>query len=188
MSKCCKFWLAQIQEYCYQFRTVQIQQNDQFENARICNHGDTRNVKFGHRQTSLKGFHKGSLPDIHVNLTSAFIWAVNTTPWWSTSLLEVVTSLPFDHMTLINLYISSYKEVPGATSYTQMFKASWTSFFKHFVIIKFSKSFRKQKCCHGSWTNCRILYLYLKQVNWSKCILSTNFLFFLFFSNTKLNS
>ena len=80
MNKYRKFWLAQKQEYCYQFRTVQIQQNDQFENVHICNHGDTRNVKFGHRQTSFKGFHKRSLPDNHMNLTDVFIWAVNTTP------------------------------------------------------------------------------------------------------------
>ena len=32
-----------------------------------------------------------------------------------TSPLWVVTSLPFDHMTLIDLYISSYREATGAT-------------------------------------------------------------------------
>ena len=53
---------------------------DQFENLRLFNHGDTRNVKFGHRQTPFKGFHRGSLPDNYINLTNLFIWAVNIAP------------------------------------------------------------------------------------------------------------
>ena len=33
----------------------------------------------------------------------------------STSLLVAATTLPFDHVTLINLYISSYREATGVT-------------------------------------------------------------------------
>ena len=115
---------------------------------------------------------KGSIRDHYLIIT--WIWLIflsgqstqllDRSPW-GTSLLGVVTSLPFGHMTLINLYISSYKVVTGATSYTQIFKSSSTSCFKYFVIIKFRKFFKKQKCCRGSWTACRIFYLYLKQIN-----------------------
>ena len=45
-------------------------------------------------------------------------WAVKATlyrPQQSTSPLGFVTLLPFDHVTLINLYISSYREATGAT-------------------------------------------------------------------------
>ena len=91
-------------------------------------------------------------------------------------------------MTLIDFYISSYREITGATSYTKMFKSSSTSCFKYFVIIKFSKFFKKDKFFRRNWTACRILYFYLRQVNQSKGNLSSNFLFLKFFSNTKLNS
>ena len=66
-------------------------------------------------------------------------------------------SLPFDQMTLINFYISSYREVfpvierPQALrSSTQMLRSSLISSFKYFVIIKFSKFCKKEKFSHGT--------------------------------------
>ena len=50
------------------------------------------------------------------------------------------TSLPFDHVTLINLYISPVIKGPqGLHSSTQILKSLSTSCFKYFGIINFAR-------------------------------------------------
>ena len=66
----------------------------------------------------------------------------------------VITSSPFDEVTLINLHISSYREATGAM---QMFKLSLNSWVKYFVIIKLSKFCKKDKWSHVVWPACRLL-------------------------------
>ena len=65
-----------------------------------------------------------------------------------------------------------------------MLRLSSTSCFKYFVIIKFSKFCKKDKCSCGRWPTHRLLYLNIKQGNYIKGNLSTNFLFQKFFSDT----
>ena len=64
----------------------------------------------------------------------------------------------------------------GLRSSAQILGSSLTSCFKYFVIIKFSKFCKENKCCLGSWHACRLLYLYIEQSNSSKlmCCFSTN--------------
>ena len=63
---------------------------------------------------------------------------------------SIVTSLPFHHVTLINFYISNYREVTGLRSTTQRLRSSSTSCFKYFLIIKFKEFCKKDKCCRNS--------------------------------------
>ena len=53
---------------------------------KISSHGEARNIKFGEQVNLIQRAPMGTLPQ------------------------EVVTSLPSNHMTLTNLYISSYRE------------------------------------------------------------------------------
>ena len=152
--------------------TAQSQQNDQFENLYISSHGEARNIKFGQQVNIIERVTLGtpsqevvmSLAHNHVaNLfMSSYRGAtvIKFVSRYGTSELGVVTSLPFDHVTLINLYISSHREATG------LFQIFWNIFkcFKYFQ-IKFSKFSEKDKCCGGSWPAFSLLYLYTKHAD-----------------------
>ena len=77
------------------------------------------------------------------------------------TLLQAVVMTSFDQVTF---NISSYRP-QGLRSSMQTLCWSLTSCFKYFVIIKFSKFCRKDKCARVSSPSCRLLYLYMKQAN-----------------------
>ena len=101
----------------------------------ISSHREARNIKFGHQINIIERVPLGTLPQAvvmslaHNHLTNLFISSYRGAAVikfkqqkqlcgrrrQGTSLLVVATSLPFDHVTLINLYISSYREATGAT-------------------------------------------------------------------------
>ena len=101
----------------------------------ISSHREARNIKFGHQINIIKKVPLGAPPQAvavslaHNHLTNLFILSYrgadvikfgheNQLCYRSrqgTSPLRVVMSLPFGHVTLINLYISSYREATGAT-------------------------------------------------------------------------
>ena len=115
------------------------------------------------------------------------IWSVKTPPWYKFIghfFFGGSNIITFWYTILKHLLISSYRGAIGLRSSTQKLKSSSTSCFKYLEIIKFSKFCKKDKCFHGSWHACRLWYLYIKQANWSKGNLSTNFLFLKFFSDT----
>ena len=73
----------------------------------------------------------------------------------------VVTSLPYDNVTLINLYISSYRKARELSSSMQKLKSSSTSCFKYFVIhfARETNALVVRDLLAG------LLYLYMKQAN-----------------------
>ena len=95
---------------------------------------EDRNIKFGHLINTIERVPLDTLPYLlvmslaHNHLTNLFISTYRVAAiikfkqqkqlcgrrQWKTSLLVVATPLPFNHMTLINLYISSYREATGA--------------------------------------------------------------------------
>ena len=99
----------------------------------ISSHGEARNIKFGQQVNIIEKVPLGTPAQVvvmtvaHNHMTNLstqvteglqLSWAVKATlyrPQQSTSPLGFVTLLPFDHVTLINLYISSYREATGAT-------------------------------------------------------------------------
>ena len=85
MNEQCPFLTCQKSKSNYQFSSAGSQENDQFENLYISSHRKTTNIQFG-------------LP---VNL-------IQRVPL-GTPHQEVVTSLPHSHLTLTNLFISSYR-------------------------------------------------------------------------------
>ena len=66
---------------------AQNQQNNQFKNLYISNHGEARDIRFGQQVNLIQGLPLG------------------------TPTQEVVTSLLQNHVTLTNLFISSYRRV-----------------------------------------------------------------------------
>ena len=75
---------------------------------------------------------------------------------------------------------SLYLQLGGHRGYIHRWrtlKLSSSSCFKCFVVIKFSKFCKKDKCSLGRWPVCRLLYLYMKQSSSNKSNLSINFLF-----------
>ena len=94
------------------------------------------------------------LPHSHMTLTISLSLVIegllvshlSISPF-GTSSSGVAASLPFDHEALINLDIFGYREVTEATFiYANVFMTC----FKYFVIIKFSKLWKKDKCSCGS--------------------------------------
>ena len=101
----------------------QSQQNNQFENQCISSHEEARNIKSG-QQVNIKRVPLVTPPQV-ANLficdyRGAAVIKFKQQKQLSgrrrqgTSLLGVATSLPFDHVTLINLFIFSYREATGA--------------------------------------------------------------------------
>ena len=82
------FDLSKVIKMTINFWTNKSRQNDQFENPDVSSHGKARNIKFRHQVNFIQRVQLSPLPK------------------------EVVTSLPQNHMTLTNLFISSYS---GAT-------------------------------------------------------------------------
>ena len=79
------FDLPKVSKMTINFELPKVKENDQFENLYISSHGEaTRNIKFGQQ----------------VNLILRVLLG--------TLLQELVTSLPHNHVTLTNLFISSY--------------------------------------------------------------------------------
>ena len=74
--------------------------------------------------------------------------------------MQVVTSLSFDKVTLINLYITVTERPQGLRSTTQMLKSSSTSGFKYFAIINFA---RETNALVVGDLLAGLLYLYMKQ-------------------------
>ena len=69
-------------------------------NLYISSHGEARNIKFGQQVNIIE-----RVPSDTPHVKS----------WLGTSPLGLVTSLPFDYVTLIKLYISSFREATGDT-------------------------------------------------------------------------
>ena len=84
---------------------------------------------------------------------------------------------PFDHVTLINLYLTVVERPQELRSSPQALRSSSASCFKYFVIGKISKICKKDICSSGSWPTCRLLYLYMKQLINSRAISPLTFFF-----------
>ena len=97
------------------------------------------------------------------------IWTVKETLWYkSTEHFSIESSnvITFwSHDIDKSLYLHLQREPRGLRSPMQMLRSSSTC-FKYFMIIKFSKFCKKDKCSCGNWPACRLLYLYMKQVRW----------------------
>ena len=107
----------------------------QFKTLNISSRGKARNIKFGHQINIIERVPLGILPQVvvmpsaHNHLTNHYISSyrgaaainfehqkqLHDRSQQGTSPFGVITSLPFDHVTLINIYISSYREDTEAT-------------------------------------------------------------------------
>ena len=160
--------------------------NYQFENLYISSYGETRNIKFGHQVNPIQRIQLSPLPREVVTTLLIIMWL------WQISLSLVAEGLLLLNMGSKNNSLIEVHRVflhwvsnivtfwscdinkslspiilrpQGLHSFMQMLKPSWTSCFKFFVTIKFSKFCKKDKCSQGSWPPFRILYLYMNKAN-----------------------
>ena len=128
------FDLPKVSKININFELLKISKMTSLE-IYVSSHGEARNIKFRHQINSIERVPLGTPPQVvvmslaHNRLTNLFISSYRGAAVikfkqqkqlcgrrrQGTSLLVVATSLPFDHVTLINLYISSYREATGAT-------------------------------------------------------------------------
>ena len=141
----------------YKLGTTQRQQNDYFENLYIPNHREARNIKFGQQVNLIQRVPLGTPPQ---EVATSLPYNHVTEELLLSHLGSKNSSLKEIHMTLLHLEV-----VTSLPLITRRLKSSSASCFKYFVIVKFSKFCRKDKCSRGSWAACRLLYLYMKQGN-----------------------
>ena len=102
-----QFWLTQSQQNDCKFWTVESQQNDQFGNLYISSHGEARNIKFVQHVNPIQKVPLGTRPQ------------------------ELVMSLPHNHVTLTNLFISSYRDYYYQIWSVKTFFSIWVFFHGH---------------------------------------------------------
>ena len=105
-----QFWVTQSQQNDCKFWTVETQQNDQFGNLYISSHGEARNIKFVQHVNPIQKVSLGTRPQ------------------------ELVMSLPHNHTTLTNLFISSYRDYYYQIWSVKTFFSIWFFFSQTFMI------------------------------------------------------
>ena len=123
----------------------------------ISSHGKARNIKFGQQVNLIQRVPLGTPPQ---EVATSLPYNHVTEELLLSHLGSKNSSLKEIHMTLLHLEV-----VTSLPLITRRLKSSSASCFKYFVIVKFSKFCRKDKCFRGSWAACRLLYLYMKQGN-----------------------